>query len=219
MLGVEAAVRTGVGLIRYLGEAAELVLARRPEVVIQSGRVSAWLIGSGVPALEPTAEIVHNLAGFAGPLVLDAGALEPEVLNRLRGARMLLTPHAGEAARLLGCERHEVTDEPVAAACQLSEQFRATVLVKGAETVIAEYGAARTMPKATGWLATAGSGDVLGGILGALAAMHPERNLFELAQAGAWLHARAGELASAGAPASALSIAEAISPVLREGAH
>lgn len=215
VLGVEAAARTGTGMIRYLGAARNLVLSRRPEVVTMPGRVNAWLVGSGISALAADSSIVTELAEFAGPMVLDAGALSAELLERLTGRRLLLTPHAGEAARLLSAERAAVEADRATAALTIASRWRATVLLKGARTVIATSERCQVLPLASGWLATAGSGDVLGGIAAGLAAQHPELPLESIAGAAAWLHDAAAREASGGAPAPALEIAEAISRVIK----
>jgi len=106
VLGVEAALRTGVGMVRYLGppRATDLVLQRRPEAVTEPGRVQAWLLGSGMPVartgseLEPAArERLHHALDSGRPLVLDAGALD---LAAATDAPAVIVPHAGELARL-----------------------------------------------------------------------------------------------------------------------
>ena len=102
VLGVEAAWRTGLGMVRYLGppHPSSLVLARRPETVTADGRVQAWLIGSGTDAAQRTdAETAALRATLAGdlPVVVDAGALDLAVGAP---APRIVTPHAREHARL-----------------------------------------------------------------------------------------------------------------------
>ncbi len=102
VLGVEAAWRTGVGMVRYLGPSRPtgLVLARRPETVTVSGRVQAWVIGSGTDAGErsdaETAALREILSG-SDPVVVDAGALD---LAAGAAAPRIVTPHAREQSRL-----------------------------------------------------------------------------------------------------------------------
>lgn len=174
-LGVEAAWRTGLGMVRYLGpaEATRLVLARRPETVTVPGRVQAWLIGSGTDARERTpAETAALRALLRGrvPVVADAGALD---LVAGAAAPVLITPHTGEHARLrralgLGDEGDGGRER---AAVETAVALGATVLLKGHETVVATpSGQVRVVRAPTAWLATAGTGDVLGGIAGALVA-------------------------------------------------
>lgn len=223
VMGVEAAARTGVGMIRYLGpkRAADLVLSRRPEVVTTDGRVQAWLLGSGMPPERDTA-LAARLATVLReglPVVLDAGALD---LAAAASGPVLLTPHHGEAVTALAAQgirtdRATVAEEPERWARVLAESTGTTVLLKGSVTHIADPSGTRFAVQAgPAWVATAGAGDVLGGVLGALLATH-ERELADdpgalaaLAAAGAWIHGEAGREASRGGPIAALDIAEAL---------
>ncbi|GAA4176112.1 hypothetical protein GCM10022287_22820 [Gryllotalpicola koreensis] len=230
VLGVEAAVRTGVGMVRYYGPPTPtgLVLHRRPEVVTGTGRVQAWLVGSGIPgAIERTMDDNTHIGAalMAGvPLVIDAGALD-----RLQTVTSpaVITPHYRELERTL--ERtsaplslEEIQTDAAAAAARAAEALGVTVLLKGATTHIALPGGEPiSVSLGTTWLATAGSGDVLGGILGALLASHAadisERGhaaLAELAATAAALHGLAGVKASGGGPIAALDIARALPGVV-----
>lgn len=228
VLGVEAASRTGVGMVRYLGPAgaAAMVLARRPEVVTADGRVQAWLLGSGTAPDRDDAERARllDLLGQGLPTVLDAGALD---LVAAATGPTVLTPHAGELVTVLRRVDMTVTREEVAAsperwAVRAAAATGATVLLKGAATIVADASGPRhTVRAGEPWLATAGSGDVLGGVLGALLAthgpelaQHPEQ-LADLAAAAAWMHGEAGRIAADGAPVQALDIAEALPATLR----
>lgn len=229
MLGVEAAWRTGAGFVRYVGEgrAVDAVLARRPETVAGAdtgrSRIDAWVIGSGTDAAHrstvETAALRDILAGTA-PVVVDAGALD---LAHGATAPTLLTPHAGEFARL--CELLELpgTRDRAADARRVAAELDATVLLKGARTLIAAPdGGVIEVAAGTGWLATAGTGDVLAGILGALLAANPGSPLAETAASGVWLHGRAGRLAAGasdgtpGHPIVALDVAEALPRAIAE---
>jgi hydroxyethylthiazole kinase-like uncharacterized protein yjeF len=127
------------------------------------------------------------------PLVLDADGLNAldgdlDVLAR-RPAATLVTPHAGEYARLAG---EKVGDDRVAAARRLAERAGAIVVLKGSRTVVADPTGRATINTTGGpWLATAGTGDVLSGIVGALAAIGLPA--FRAAAAGAWIHGRAAD--------------------------
>jgi len=223
VLGVEGASRTGVGMIRYLGpdRAADFVLARRPEVVTADGRVQAWLIGSGMPPKRNTAlqGRLRTALEQGLPVVLDAGALD---LAAAAAAPVLLTPHHGEAVAVLAAhgihvDRATVAEDPAHWAREVAGCTGATVLLKGSTTHIADPAGSRWAVQAgPAWVATAGAGDVLGGVLGALLATH-ERELrddpavlADLAAAGAWIHGEAGRTASAGGPVAALELAEAL---------
>jgi hydroxyethylthiazole kinase-like uncharacterized protein yjeF len=218
VLGVEAALRTGVGMVRYVGpkRAEDLVLARRPEAVSGMGRVQAWLVGSGTDAAsrddDETALLIEAL-GSGVPAVIDAGALD-----RVGDATgpAVITPHAGELARLLGSDRSDVAADPARFAMRAADELGVTVLLKGFVTHVAGSGLLLRARSATPWLATAGSGDALGGVLGALVATHADhiRNdpalLPRLAAAAAVIHGMSGERASAGGPLTVLDLAEAL---------
>ncbi|MEN2737997.1 ADP/ATP-dependent (S)-NAD(P)H-hydrate dehydratase [Microbacterium sp. X-17] len=226
VLGVEAAWRTGIGMVRYPGprRAADLVLARRPETVTADGRVQAWVVGSGTDAAdrpeEETAALREILDGSV-PVVADAGAL---VLAARARAPRLLTPHASEHDRLrveLGLAPAPARNEAsrLAAVRETAHASGAVVLLKGAVTLVAApSGWTARVEAGTPWLATAGTGDVLAGVLGALVAAHQDaaagdaEALAALAATGAWLHGQAARLAVAasGGPIVALDVAEAL---------
>lgn len=224
VLGVEAAMRTGLGMVRYLGpaRAATLVLQRRPEIVTAPGRVQAWLLGSGMNASArdaPTAAALEQAIAEGLPTVFDAGALD--LAGRATGPTVI-TPHFRELAGLLGLSGEpgsaaEIAADPGEWAIRAAAALGVTVLLKGAVTHVASPSGARlTVSSAPAWLATAGSGDVLGGILGALLATNSARidadadALPALAATAALIQAQAAALASAGGPLAALDVAEAV---------
>ncbi|MDQ1629196.1 MAG: ADP-dependent NAD(P)H-hydrate dehydratase / NAD(P)H-hydrate epimerase [Actinomycetota bacterium] len=210
-----AAVRCGAGMVRYVGaeEPAALVRARWPEVVVGPGRVQAWAVGSGGggDAADRLAQALED----GVPLVVDADALP--AFARAGGSRgaALLTPHAGELARLLGVERADVEARRLEHARRAAAELDAVVLLKGSTTVVARPdGRVRVNPTGTPALGTAGSGDVLAGLCGALLAggLDP----FDAGSVGAWLHGLAGRLsADGGAPVSAYSVLEALPAAFR----
>lgn len=230
ILGVTAAVRTGVGMVRWLGpdSVGRLLIEVRPEVVLQSGRVQCWVVGSGVPS-DPAGEQARTILellrepGFA---VVDAGALDFVDFDQTAKAGVL-TPHAGELERLLSrldnaMSRAQIEADPIAAASLCARLTGQVVLLKGNVTTIAGPGGqVLQTPPATPALATAGSGDVLAGIMGALIASNLGRiesrevELVGLAFAAAMLHAEAGALAAKSGPVAALDIAEAVRTVVR----
>jgi hydroxyethylthiazole kinase-like uncharacterized protein yjeF len=233
VLGVEAALRTGVGMVRYLGPArpTELVLQRRPEAVTAQGRVQAWVVGSGIESvgeLEAEPERWAQTALSSGhPIVIDAGAIDRASIERATasGAPVIVTPHAGELARLLERERSAVLDAPLEAAREAAARFDVVVLLKGHTTrAVAPSGVDVVARSAPPWLATAGAGDALAGILGALLASHAEALatdadrtvLTRLGAASAVIHGLAAERASAGGPLTVLDLCAAISPVIAE---
>ncbi|WP_460799637.1 NAD(P)H-hydrate dehydratase [Microbacterium sp. GXF0217] len=222
VLSVEAAWRAGAGYVRYTGSAGTAVLARRPETVatgdIGRTRADAWVIGSGTDAATRTdaeTDALRTILSGQSPVVVDAGALDLVVGA---AAPVLVTPHAGEFASLR--ERLRLppgSADRIADASETAAAIGGTVLLKGARTVIASSdGAVIVLPEAPGWLATAGSGDVLAGILGTMLASNPAAPLAEAAASGAWLHAHAARLAAGmthgmpGRPIVALDVAEAL---------
>jgi ADP-dependent NAD(P)H-hydrate dehydratase / NAD(P)H-hydrate epimerase len=214
LLSVGAAVHAGVGAVRYLGPAD--VLALHPEVMLGDGRVQAWVAGCGLDRDETARRRWRAVLDQPDiPAVFDADALAllaesgPEALNG-RSAPAVLTPHAGEAAALLGVQRAEVEARRLDAVRRLADTFGATALLKGATTLIAEPGAptVRANTHATPALATAGSGDVLAGLLGGLLATG--MSAFDAASLAAYLHGAAGLLAQRGGPVAASDLVAAL---------
>lgn len=229
-----AALRAGAAYVRYVGprRAQDLVLARHPEVVVHGPadasdllpRCQAWIVGPGVADHPEQDAVISAVAEVGLPMVVDAGALESIARARASGDRaapsdrVLLTPHADELVRTLQSLRHDVIRadvdrDRIGHARLLAEAARATVLLKGSHTiVVSPGGAVIELPPATAWLATAGSGDTLAGIAGTLLASG-----LVAADAGAsaaWIHARAGDLASGGGPITALDIADMVPRVI-----
>ena len=221
VIGVEAALRTGLGMVRYLGprRAEDLVLAQRPEAVLGQGRVQAWLIGSGTAA-EGYASNDADFAMTQGvPTVLDAGAL---ALANARTGPVVITPHYRELGRLIEIDPAQIAADPGAWAVRAAEQLGVTVLLKGHTTYVAGPGIALVARSAPTWLATAGAGDALAGILGALVATHAseiesdEGMLARLAATASVIHGLAADRASAGGPLTVMDLAAAVSPTIAE---
>lgn len=225
VLAVAGALHGGAGAVRYVGPAADAVLARFPETLVASGppakagRVQAWVVG---PGLGDDASGLADVLASDVPVLIDADGLrlaDPEAV-RARAARTaptVLTPHAGEAAALLGVAREEVEAQRLASVRELASRYRATVLLKGSTTLVAppeNSAPVRVNPTGTPWLATAGSGDVLSGLTGSLlaAGLHP----LDAASVGAHLHGLAARHAADGAPVSAQDVAGAIPSVWRD---
>ena len=170
---------------RRAGESLDAILAQKQAVVIGPG------FGLGDDA---RLAVEYVLASWRGPLVVDADALtmfagRPSVFMAAKKA--ILTPHPGELARLLGRSPAEIEADRFHSARELVAATGAVVVLKGAHTLVASPDARIAVsPVACPALATAGSGDVLGGIIGALACGLPA---FEAACAGVLLHALAGE--------------------------
>lgn len=201
-----AAVAATSGMVRYAGTAAAEVVSHWPEVVAApsapaAGRVQAWVVGPGLGTDEAGVEALNYALNTDLPVIVDADGLtilshHPHLVSG-RDAPTVLTPHAGEFARLAGGAGLPATSDGappgqdrVAATRRLADAFGATVLLKGNVTVIAEpSGLVYLNPAGGSWAATAGSGDVLSGMIGALlaAGLPPE----EAAAAAAFVHSRA----------------------------
>lgn len=221
VLGVEAAWRAGAGMVRYLGpgKAGRLVLARRPETVVRAGRVHAWVIGSGSDAaVRSDAETAALRDILSGPLpvVVDAGALGLAVGA---SAPRIVTPHSGEHRVLRRALGLDPAYTGASAALETAAVLGAVVVLKGATTTVAAPDGWITQVAApTSWLASAGTGDVLAGLMGAIVAGVVSSGarvaLAECAAAAVVVHGQAAALASAaheGGPIVALEVAESVS--------
>lgn len=197
------------GMVRYTGSAADAVRARHPEVVAGAGRVQAWVVGSGGDT-DAERALAEALADGV-PVLVDADGLQ-----HFRGADVpvVLTPHAGELAAMLGVERADVESRQLEHATQAAAKHDAVVLLKGRHTlVVAPDGRVRVNTTGTGWLGVAGAGDVLAGLVGSLLAAGLDA--FDAASVGAWLHGAAATYASAGGPIDAPEVARAVPEVVR----
>ncbi|GHH58875.1 NAD(P)H-hydrate dehydratase [Streptomyces umbrinus] len=221
VLAVAGALRGGAGAVRYVGPAGDAVIARFPETLVsagspeRAGRVQAWVAGPGVG---DDADSVAAVLRADVPVLVDADGLrlaERDVV-RARTAPTLLTPHAGEAAALLGVSRDEVEGARLTSVRELAAAYGATVLLKGSTTLVAEPGggAVRVNSTGTAWLATAGSGDVLSGLTGSLLAAGLGAR--DAGSVGAYLHGLAGRFAADGAPVGAYDVADAVREAWRD---
>jgi len=233
VLTVASASATGLGMIRFHSNSglAHLVLHSNPEAVVQPGPVTAWLAGSGIDSRrysDFTTWLRHRwftlISKQSVPTILDAGAL---YLAGKFDQPTLITPHAGELARLLTQRGITVTSEAIEGnpkkwAITASEKLGVVVLLKGSQTVVADGDSIIELPVSTPWLATAGSGDVLAGIVGALVAtnyieiLNDRNRLSEVAASAAFIHNSAALLASRDAPISSSQIITCIPDVMRK---
>ncbi len=205
------------GMVRYVpasspggsGDAAvSLVQAAHPEVVVGAGRVQAWVVGSG--GGQGAAAQLDAAVGDEVPVVVDADALA--AVDGPLGVPAVLTPHAGELAEMLEVERAEVEGAQLSHARAAAQRFGSVVLSKNRHSIVAAPdGRTRVTTIGVPWLATAGAGDVLSGLVGALLATGLDP--FDAASVGSWLHAAAATRAAAGGPLVASNVAHAIAPV------
>ena len=227
VLSTSAASATGIGMIRFHSSSglAHLVLHTSPSTVVQPGKVTAWLMGSGISTKkysDITTWLRHRWFALAKkqtvPTVLDAGALS---LAGSLEQPTIITPHSGELSALLTSRGLPVSSEAIEGNPKKWVQNAAatlgvTVLLKGSITYVANENVLIALSAGTPWLATAGSGDVLAGIIGALVAtntieiLNDPNRLAEVAATGAFIHAQAAKNASRGGPISAEMIVKEI---------
>ncbi|RYB93285.1 NAD(P)H-hydrate epimerase [Nocardioides oleivorans] len=200
-----------VGMVRYVGpeQVADTVRVAHPEVV-GAGRVQAWVVGPG--GGDDAGEMLAAARADGVPLVVDADALQ-HVDGPVPG--WVLTPHAGELAAMLGADRTEVEAAPLEHVREAARRWDCVVLLKGHHTLVAgPAGRVRATTTGVPWLATAGAGDVLAGLVGALLAAGLEP--YDAASVGSWLHGAAATEAAAGGPLTASRVAVQIPSLVRE---
>ncbi|APD08806.1 MULTISPECIES: bifunctional ADP-dependent NAD(P)H-hydrate dehydratase/NAD(P)H-hydrate epimerase [Thermus] len=198
LLAALGAYRMGAGLVHLVLpegtplEPLEAVFHPVPAPALPPVKVEALAVGMGGGPWGKAWALEALKAGL--PTVLDADALHLEVvaLYRQAGVKAVLTPHAGEAGRLLGAPPEAVAQDPLAAARALAEATGLTVVLKGNPTVVAEGGRLSVNPTGNPALATGGTGDVLAGAIAALlaAGLPP----FDAARLAVYLHGLAGDL-------------------------
>lgn len=214
LLATGGAVRGGAGMVRLVTAPAAAAAVRRqwPEVVITElggegrfpedvGRVQAWVAGPGMGTTDAAAARLAAVLATSLPVLVDADGLSLLAQRRTllpRAAPTLLTPHAGELGRLLGKDPAEVEARRLEHSRLAATEFGVCVLLKGSTTVVAQPdGLDPVLVNTTGtpWLATAGTGDVLSGLAGALLAqglLPPQAAI-----AAAYLHGLAARFAAA----------------------
>ena len=208
MLAARAAMHGGAGYVKLLAESAPsapdglVVDCAALSETLQDQRIAAVLVGPGLGRSAAARERLREALGYGGPLVLDADALmllEPAMLS---GGPLIVTPHAGELGAL--CESFGVgEDERLARVAKLARAMNAVVVAKGPDTLIASPGAAiEVMPPASSWLSTAGTGDVLAGLIASRLATGASP--MQAASEGCQLHAEAARLAGPAFSASTL---------------
>ncbi|MGK5680824.1 NAD(P)H-hydrate dehydratase [Actinoplanes sp. URMC 104] len=222
LLGVSGALAGPTGMVRYAGSAYEDVVRAHPSVVAvprvaDAGRVQAWVCGSGLGTDDEARTTLRSVLATSLPVVLDADALTLLIDGKhaedlRRDAPVVVTPHDGEFKRLAG---EAPGADRAGAALRLASWMNAVVLLKGDRTIVATpAGEVWANPTGTSALATAGSGDVLAGLLGSLLAggLPPER----AAVAAAYAHGLAGRRAAEDGPVTAPDIASALRATVRD---
>jgi hydroxyethylthiazole kinase-like uncharacterized protein yjeF len=218
-LATGAAICGGAGMVRYAGTAVDAIRARYPEAVVHDGatpselQVQAWVVGPGIGTDDAARDLLSDVLGTGVAVIADADAItliggSPDLLTG-RSAPTVLTPHDREFAR--------IADGPSAdrlgSARRAAAALGASVLLKGDATIVAAPdGRAWINPTGTPWLGTAGSGDVLSGLIGSLLASGLEAPV--AAAVGAYVHGVAGQLAAAVGPPSSLDVLGSIRAAL-----
>lgn len=228
LLAAEAALRAGAGLVEVLTRPGHVaaMLARRPEAMARgvtsvAGSVVESLQAADVVAIGPGLgqqgwgrELFEAALGAGKPLVLDADALG--LLGLLKSQLppgCILTPHPGEAARLLDTGTAAIQGDRFGAACQVARRFNAVVVLKGAGTLVTDAGSRPSVINAGNpGMAVGGMGDVLTGVVASLRAQGLSAH--DAASTGALLHAVAGDEAIRGEGPIGLLPAD-LMPVLR----
>lgn len=182
------------------------VIPERPEIMLATAKklcgrndINTWVVGCGLGLDETSAELVkYFLAETAVPLLLDADALtllsrHPDWKKHPNRTDLILTPHPAEAARLLGCTTAEIQADRYTAVLDIARKYDACVVLKGCNSLVYRDGEEiYTNTSGNPGLATAGSGDVLSGIIGSLCAQG--FNAYQAACAGVWLHGAAADI-------------------------
>ncbi|WP_277675475.1 NAD(P)H-hydrate dehydratase [Saccharopolyspora rectivirgula] len=207
VLAAGAAVQAKAGMVRYAGPVADLVRSHWPEVVAtgsvgDAGRVQAWVVGPGIGTGASGRDVLAGILEDGHPVCADADSItllssDPTLWDaRDPDTPLVLTPHEGEFARLVG---EKPGPDRVAKAREVAERFNAVLLLKGNTTLIAAPdGRVLVNHSPHAWLATAGSGDVLSGLIGALLAAGIDPWL--ACGYAAYVHTLAAEIAAGGAP-------------------
>lgn len=211
-MAAEAALRSGAGLVSVATRAAHVagLNARCPEVMavaVASGqeleplldRPTVLVIGPGLGRTPWSEQLLQKALASGKPMVLDADALnllsEGRIGQQIDYSRSVITPHPGEAARLLGCTAGDIQDDRFAAVKKLAEKLSATALLKGVGTLVANGRSDIALcPYGNPGMAVGGMGDVLSGVVGALLAQGLEP--LAAAEIGACVHSLAGDCAA-----------------------
>ncbi|EMH4163978.1 bifunctional ADP-dependent NAD(P)H-hydrate dehydratase/NAD(P)H-hydrate epimerase [Pluralibacter gergoviae] len=204
----EAALRAGAGLVRVLTRAENIapLITARPELMVQEltpealDKALAWadtvVIGPGLGQQTWGKQALRKVENFTGPMLWDADALNLLATDPHRCPHRIITPHPGEAARLLNCTVADIERDRLQAARDLVKRYGGVAVLKGAGTVIAsEEGQLAIVDVGNAGMASGGMGDVLSGIIGALPGQH--LNPYDAACAGCVAHGAAADILAA----------------------
>jgi hydroxyethylthiazole kinase-like uncharacterized protein yjeF len=229
ILAARAALYAGAGKVHLIlmSQSGPVYDPPHPELMIHTlgsfdwSTMSALAVGPGMGQSRRAKDLLHEILQVAMPKVLDADALnliathrDLAALLQQHGSEVVLTPHPLECARLLGIDAAEVQQDRIRAARELAKQYACVVVLKGSGTVIATASGDVTVnPTGNAGLATGGTGDVLGGLLGALLAQGC--TAYVAAQAAVYLHGLAADVMTAAGHGPAGLTASEIAPMFR----
>ncbi len=209
MIAAAAAARSGAGLVSVATrtEHVPALLSSRPEVMARGvsaaneldsliGRADVIALGPGLGQSSWSVALAHHACASGKPLVLDADALNLLATRRIElSGECVLTPHPGEAARLLGCSVADIERDRYAAVRALAEQYDAVAVLKGAGSLVSDVGGAVAVcPFGNPGMASGGMGDALTGVIAAMWAQGLDAA--EAARTGVLVHALAGDRAA-----------------------
>jgi NAD(P)H-hydrate epimerase len=224
-LACEAALRTGTGLVslatRYAH--ASVINSARPEIMSYPAereneiaflleKADVVAVGPGLGQTEWSATLFAAALNSTKPLIVDADGLNILAIEPYKRDSWILTPHPGEAARLLGVSIKEIQKDRFSAVKQLAEKFGGTVVLKGNGSLIYSEGTTYLCDEGNPGMASGGMGDVLTGIIASLVAQG--FSMAEAAKVGVHLHAAAGDAAARGAGERGL-LASDLMPAIR----
>ena len=201
-LAAQAALRMGAGMVTVLVH-PDCVhsLSATPELMVQSWQeiddklasANVIVVGPGLGQSDQAKVCLEKLRGFGKPMVVDASALTAEFVKSLSSSEVVITPHPGEAAKLLDVSNREIQADRLLASEQLSQQFSVVSVLKGSGSIIRKPDDSVPAINLHGnpGMASAGMGDVLAGMIGALLGQH--LSAFEAAQTAVYIHARCAE--------------------------
>ncbi|MCY0388129.1 NAD(P)H-hydrate dehydratase [Robbsia sp. Bb-Pol-6] len=229
ILSARAALYCGAGRVHaaLIGQGGPAYDPPHPEIMMRQvdaialDTMDGLTIGPGLGKSAHAAQVLRDVLALALPTIIDADALnliaaDPDLAARVRaqGRHLVLTPHPGEAARLLGVTTRDIEADRIDAITRLVRTYACTVVLKGSGTLIAAPdGRFAINPTGNSGLATGGTGDVLSGVIGAFLAQHLAP--FDAALAATWIHGRAAEeLAIAGVGPAGLTAGE-LAPAMR----
>jgi len=208
MLAASAALRTGCGLVSVAthGKHASVINLQQPEIMSHGiedmkqlnplmDAADVIVLGPGLGQLDWSTDIFYHIINTHKPLVLDADALNILVNNPQKKANWVLTPHPGEAARLLGCSTNEIQSNRYMAVKKIQEKYDGICVLKGAGSLISCDDKISACPLGNPGMASAGMGDVLSGVLGSCIAqaIHNKIDIIEAVLFAVSLHAAAGD--------------------------